>query len=176
MPATALSTVVLRLFAFFLLFQSLLEFFGGGFLFMGMLITQMQFVEDPVIQGIVFAVAWILRIGLLLFLYFKAPAISQRIFPDDPILFKEGTLEASALAWVGLILLGLHFFIMYLPHVVQELFLWFRSEAETQQGWQDPYHQTAYHFPIDSAAILILSLVLIFRAKTLAHWIYRVSK
>ena len=173
MSQVAFATVILRLIGFYIVY----ELIAG--IAMGAIIQQALFMPfDPESQRLVFfgwlGIAFLTRVGVGVALIIFAERISRFLFREEQKVITDGAINGAALFWVGLSLLGFYFFISYLPALVDILLQWFRTEAA--ETHTPDFSRGPYYSPIETMVMVVLSLFLIFKSKTVCDWVTRVSR
>lgn len=111
-------------------------------------------------------------LGFLLVIF--AEKIARFLFKENTSIITDGAINGTALFRVGLSLLGFYFLLSYLPALMAFAEYWFRTEAaEVKTPDFDP---RPYYSPVQLIVMTVLSLILIFRNKTIANWVIRASK
>lgn len=169
MNQVAFSTVILRLIGFYLIFKLIIDLSMAAVVHQGWSFGE---AESTIPAWLIAALVLRCVLGLALVLF--APSISRLLFDEGENVISAGQIDGTALLQVGLSLLGFYFLIQYLPALAQFSIDWFRAQAADVPPPQPAYGP--FHGWIEVVAMTILSLLLIFRSKSLGSWVDRVSR
>lgn len=173
MNQVALSTVILRLIGFYLAFNLI-----SGIAMMSIIQLGLYIPLDE--EGMRFSyffwigVGVLTRLGFAVALILFAGRISRWLFDEERNVITAGSINGDAILGVGLCLLGVYFLIAHLPALAELSINWFRFKVVDASSVE--FSHLPRKVVIEPLVMTILSLLLIFRCRTLSTWLSRVSK
>lgn len=100
--------------------------------------------------------------------------ISRWLFDEERNVILAGSINGDAILGLGICLLGVYFLIAHLPALAELSINWFRFKVVDASSVE--FSHLPQKVVIEPLVMTILSLLLIFRCRTLSTWLSRVAK
>ena len=181
MNQQALSSVLLRVYGIYIVYSTISVLSGG-------LLMQTYSYWNVDSEGAfsfiaIMSTVWFIQFVFGIVLIIASRKISKFCFPENLVISEGGTINESVLFHIGICLVGIWFLISNLPSFLLQGFAWFKTQATNtapvsarSEELYGPSSGISYdHLPYYTIMV-VLSLILIFRSKSLANWIFRCSK